>query len=1201
MSILMIFFGLAFLNLKALRLRTGVSNVRFISFNIATSFAILGSSVIGQAQMLHGLAGGQIPKGSERERDLKPWLHLGSQIHEKEGLNLPGEWKGFDAKRSIMMPASALFTANQHHDWSRHYGLRLEIVAGEGRSFHGEVIVHTPEREAKSSYRTTAPVTSRARFSFVGSNQSEVIDLPFTAFDKFYPFGETFRQIQKVEIRGRFADKKSGSISVPSVRVIAAPRLKLFSEVRSAAGEENSDLKYKLQVMNCSDRLQSVNLAHNAYSKHVMFASVEPNELTLKSGETKAVTIRVNVTDRVPPGGRERQKIIALANGQLGGEIEFITARKLPHPYLVHTPKRWQEIREKIDNYGWAEKAAQLYLKHEAKDNRPGSRWPYAVAWQISRDKKYAELAKPGVHFEVGGKDLIQACEIYDMIADSGVFTDDDHARIKLEMRERMHGISLSGVANLELQQARCGFTLALTVQDFAWFEHFLYATDGVYDNIANGIMPDGWWYEGSVNYNVWVSRYICKMALAAEPFGVNMIDQYFVPGYSKEFRRLTDEVETRKQEFGGKPFQKFGKHPVPHITLDQLWDSFIDHLSHDGQIYAANDGGEWSLTSDEGFEIAYMMWRKPAFAALVKRRGEGGRSLLYGVPELPEETPEIGIRSAYSDGIGFITLRSQTPDRHPSEQIEMSLKYGTHGAYHGHFDRTNFNSMRRYDRSFYSSGHGLWYSYASFMYGMFVQSSVNHNMVVVDGRNQEAVESRRLLFHSGPKMQAAAVETEARWSCPPYLGLQMRRPNRKEDESAILNGRERLAAEDVFMPAATDSEGKEIEVADIGDWTERILQRRLAIVTDHYIVLADYLEGKEEHTFDNLLQIRGFQNIEGDGVQKTRHTEQMGTNPRLATQLITNCQWWEKEGTSRTRFRTIFDEKSHLNWRTLKGKKGDLYADVYSAWPKNSEIMVGSAPEVRSRAGWAKFSIEIDGEVLAEDEFSPWILGRKKIELEIPKHAKILILKTQNEDRRKGGGFILGKGDCLFWGGGQLILSNGESLQFSELQKQGKLTFNGIRTNVDGRSDIEKIQTGEDYGAGPVVIAGKPFRESLPAQPNGEGEVRIDLSDLNANGLSVEFGADYPQGQVSKYQRHTFSVRSKGESAQFLTVIEPFEEESSSMIKAVEALSATELKVSLKDGRQHRISIKGLHREDKPSVSFKEFKAGKVLAEEKS
>ena len=44
-----------------------------------------------------------------------------------------------------------------------------------------------------------------------------------------------------------------------------------------------------------------------------------------------------------------------------------------------------------------------------------------------------------------------------------------------------------------------------------------------------------------------------------------------------------------------------------------------------------------------------------------------------------------------------------------------------------------------------------------------------------------------------------------------PYLGLQMMRPNRKEGESAILSGRERLAAEDVFMPAAFDDNGKKL------------------------------------------------------------------------------------------------------------------------------------------------------------------------------------------------------------------------------------------------------------------------------------------------------------------------------------------------------------------------------------------------------
>ena len=116
--------------------------------------------------------------------------------------------------------------------------------------------------------------------------------------------------------------------------------------------------------------------------------------------------------------------------------------------------------------------------------------------------------ATRGVSANAHGKDLIQAAELYDMIADSGVFTGQEQLRIEDAFRERMKHIHLSGVANLELQEARCGFTLALAIQDFAWFEYFLYAADGVYDNIATGIRPDCWWFEGSVNYKIWVARY---------------------------------------------------------------------------------------------------------------------------------------------------------------------------------------------------------------------------------------------------------------------------------------------------------------------------------------------------------------------------------------------------------------------------------------------------------------------------------------------------------------------------------------------------------------------------------------------------------------------------------------------------------------------------------------------------------------------
>lgn len=1099
--------------------------------------------------------GGMIPKGAYS--DLEPWVVVGDSIHEWTGVTKSGE------AAALSIPGSATFAFDGGQHWESFYGFRFDVSIPKGRVFEGTITLRTPEREIKSSYRSEDSVTS-AKFTVVG-NGDESIDVPFTAFDHYYPFVETFREIQSIELAGRFQDNQPGRIALAQVRVIQAPTIKLYSGSRSRTGGESESVEYTLQVMNCADRTQSVVLSHHPYSKHVMPSKISPSELILKPGETKACQVVVNVTDRVPPGGREKQKIVALANGSMGDELELITGRKLPHPYLVHTPERWQAVRDKIAKHEWAANTAKHYTDHKPRDNRPDNCWRSAVAWQLTRDRKYAALAKPGVRANVGGKDLIQAAEIYDMIYDAGVFSPEEKERIENDFRERMKSISLSGVANLELQEARCGFTLALVLQDFAWFDYFLNAADGVYDNIAQGIMPDGWWYEGSVNYNIWVSRYICKMALAAEPFGVNMIDHYFTPGYSKEFRRLPEDVEARKRAHGGKPFQKFGKHPKPAITLDMLWDSFVDHVAYDGTIFAANDGGELSFSGGEAFEIAYMMYGKPKYASLINHTG--ARNLLYGLAELPKEIPPLGTRSTYSDGIGFISLRSQTPGRHPRDQIAVSLKYGTHGAYHGHFDRTNFNSLMRHDRSFYQSGHGLWYSYASFMYGFYVQSSLNHNMVVVDSKNQEPVESQRLLFHTGPRMQAAVVESNARWCNPPYTGLQMRRPNRKPGESAVYPGEERLRLEDVYMPIPNP----EPESASIGEYSEPIQQRRLMVVTDDYVVLADFLRGENDHVYDNLLQIRGFQEITGGNVEPTRHTDQMGTNPLLPDQLVTNCQWFRKDGTSKARFLTIFDDRAHLNWRTLRGKKGNLFMDVYSAWPPQCEVMVGTAPEVRGRAGWTEYKILTDGEVAKSHQFSPWVLGRDDIDIPL-ENCQQLQLQTRNEDRRKGGGFINGREDGLFWGGGVIETKDGNTITLAQLEASGKLAYDGI---LGKNGQGEPTQVGKDYRGGEVVMHGRLFPQAIPAQPRGNGLITIDLSEIEAVRFKVSIGADYVSGDDPlKYQRKVYSSRTHGKSARFLTVIEPFEKDS--LVRSVSAVSADELTVQLADGTEQDIRITG-------------------------
>src|SRR5439155_20323211 len=129
-------------------------------------------------------------------------------------------------------------------------------------------------------------------------------------------------------------------------------------------------------------------------------------------------------------------------------------------------------------------------------------------------------------------------------------------------------------------------------------------------------------------------------------------------------------------------------------------------------------------------------------------------RSLLYGVPDLPEKTPDVSSLSAYADNAGVAMLRSQTPNRPQSGQIQAALHYGTHGWAHGHFDRTDLLSLMRYGRSFYNP-EMIWYGYEPFMYKFYVQSSISKNMVVVDQLMQEPVESDRLLFHTGQMMQA--------------------------------------------------------------------------------------------------------------------------------------------------------------------------------------------------------------------------------------------------------------------------------------------------------------------------------------------------------------------------------------------------------------------------------------------------------------
>src|SRR5205823_2636137 len=252
---------------------------------------------------------------------------------------------------------------------------------------------------------------------------------------------------------------------------------------------------------------------------------------------------------------------------------------------------------------------------------------------------------------------------------------------------------------------------------------------------------------------------------------------------------------------------------------------------------------GNRTEVGGQPFEIAYYAYRDPAYAAVIKVGG-GKRDLLYGVPELPEKTPERFRDSAYADNVGLVMLRSQAPGRPIRGQIQAVLHYGTHGWAHGHFDRTDLLSLMRYGRSFWNP-EAVFYIYEPFMYKFYTQTSLNHNMVVVDQKMQEATAGERLLFHTGKLMQAAAVQTTTRWSNPPYGGMVY-------DYVPVKTFAEKAWREGRYVPIPQNPPA----YGTLTDFTEPILQRRLMVVTDDYVVLADYEKGEKPHTFDSLLSI---------------------------------------------------------------------------------------------------------------------------------------------------------------------------------------------------------------------------------------------------------------------------------------------------------------------------------------------------------
>lgn len=1081
-------------------------------------------------------------------------------------------------------------------DWYDYAGIAFEIYLDNESSAELSVAMKVDPLD----FSNLNPI-STATLQINGQGWQQVY-VPWKLFDiNVAQIGNTLQAVKELEITA--TSNGASKLQIRNVEVTQGEVLALDASIQGKATSAGGSVVYELSIGNTTERTQAVQVQLERLGWESMTATIEPTELQLEPGEIANCTVTVDVPASLPSGIREKQIIQVTPNGDGSAyeSIEFTTAVTVPTPNIVFTADKWQTVREKVEQYDWAKDALAEYEKiasdwRVSEGNALDPENPHAkaifhkndsdkliatgIAYQVTGKQEYAEKClklfrrlnrdKDGYLVTERGGDRSFVGEgvffqgvtrAYDMVRDSKLLTQDDHERMEKTLRRYIErtikGNTRGAISNWNVAELTAAVYAALALQDWHLVDQLLNSPTGIYAQMYHGIMSDGWWYECAVGYNLWVASEFSEIAIALEPWGINLKDQRFQIGTTPHFSL---QASRRVKGLHGMAFEKWGTLAQNSIGIKDMWDATVPFLDYRGVIFAINDAQESTVTG-KPYELAYYLYRDPEYAAIINR-GEG-RHLLYGVPNLPDTTSQKMTESAYADNMGIVQLRSQTKDREQREQIQAVLHYGSHGGHHGHFDRTNFVSMMRYGRSFYNP-EMFWYGYGSYLYKFLVQTSINKNMVVVDQKQQEPVESFRTFFYTGDMLQATVVESNARWSHPPYGGLVY------GDDYASFKEKSELENRSLFIPDETPEYGL------CTDYTEPVLQRRLMIMMDDYIVLADFLEAEEERTFDWLMNIKGFKGITSDSTELIRHDGQMNKDPLGAAQFVTDCNWYATTGTARSKFETRWGKGAdNAGARMPNSEDGVLKMDVFNAWPKDSEVMIAAAAESFGVNKRVWFSVAADGETVIDDSTGAWILGERQIDTDIT-GAKQLTLTTKTEKPRN---------NTIFWGDARVVLKDGSEKYIHELP----ISYDNIL--------LPETQ-GQDYYGGPVKIAGVPMDQSIAGMPENSkesGSVTVDLSGLDVANFKATLGGDYPLGDETQ-RRKTMAVRSHGTQARFLSVIEPYETES--VIESVTAKSADELIVKLSDGRTQEIKITGFEDND-VKIAVRETRDGQLVREE--
>lgn len=1062
-------------------------------------------------------------------------------------------------------------------------GILLKINAGEtGHAvIEAEILkCQPPCREIAFSYKTVLSLKKGEHEYFVR----------LADFD--LPENQTYfwRFVRKFEI------SSAENIAIETMRVQQARWLGVKCWRRSRAVESGETAQYEVILRNESDEDMWVCVKEYRKGWQTLHADF-PADVYLKPHAEEQIKIKVKMQENVMSGSWESKEIVFRPFGREDAEqhITLTAVRALEHPHCLVDRDEVSAIREKVVRSEWARGELTEWRENadawKPKPAKHGENYLFSLAdarharccgllYQITEERKFAEkvigflrqLSDPMNGYlsrlQAANQEMIHEAEFfkdcaiaYDCVAACKEMSDEDHyniERVYHKYYDFLKGEERRGeVVNWIVAGNAACIYWACTVGDLEIVQECLYGTCGVCDQLSKGVFSDGFWYESTVGYHLLAAGYFSEIAQAVGHYGINFKDISVPASHTPK----VNEAELLKD---GLVFDAWGPNDRKNRTIPMLWDSLLPFFDYRGVVFGMNDSCEGRADGiadnsyDSRYDIAYYLYRKPEYLKLIRTTPGIKRDLIFGLDEEADEEKEMYRISYHADNCGFAVLRSQTEKRLPKEQIQVALKYGSHGGPHGHYDRCSISSIMRYGKSLFNPVN-VWYSYHTFMYKFYVQSSIAHNMVTVDLKQQDPRESKCIFYGSTPEIQAMVVENRSPWSYPPYGGWPINGEKSFENQ-CWKEGRT------VIMPDTSPGYGIRT------GFTEEILSRRAILVTDDYVVTMDYLEGEEEHDYDCIYHLRGLQSVTGNQLQLTKKTPELSAEPLNGAQFITNCDWYTCEESARLQFFADYDEdkSGKAAWltrdRTGYNEVGKVNVDLYYRVMAGAELIIGYDPEFQRVNKQVQYLIRADGCVIGGGKFGSWILGKERVCCNL-RHVGKLELIVRVHDVAEDG-YLQKSLPTLFWGDAGIICEDGREIPLSQI---AYMTDN-IKKGTQGN---------RDYAGEPVVMSGVPYLEAVATEPDvkeKEAVITINLEGMNAVQFHGVLGGDYPVGSKEQHRRFC-TCRQHGKNAVFVSVIEPYEMERK--IQSIEMPEPYKVSVCLTDGRKQFIEIAGMEQRE--------------------